>query len=246
MAKYSLWISDKYLNRFCVPLSRNRKNYKEKNELYEIDLLTVSLGKKAFIDNLRRSNLAPNQFDWNSVYSYIQYQMNHNTCYLPLLFIGDNVRDKLLIQVLNFHNKYRYHNGKTETKLFAEFKKSALPTDFSSMKSSLSYYRDSILNQIKENQHLLDNRNIPRKLAQKIYSCLQSTDHDEQIEYRNDILTEMLSYLTFRKLKTMEYGCVIGQKSIIEQAIDFEKESEDTSKEEFLTDDDWKKVKVYE
>lgn len=235
MAKYSLWISDQYLNRFCVPLSRDGKNYKEKNELYEIDLLTVSLGKNKFIDSLKNSNLAPNQFDWSSVYSYIRYQMNHRTCYLPLLFVGDNVRDKLLIQVLNFHNKYRYHNSKTEGKIITEFQTKPLQSDFSSMISSLSQYRDAILNQVKENQYLLDNCNIPRKLARKLYSCIQSTDYEEQREYKNDILIELLSYITFRRMKTIEYGCVIEQESIAKQEVNLEEDEFDPDEIAFLT-----------
>lgn len=246
MAKYSLWISDKYLNRFCVPLSRDGKNCKEKSELYEIDLVTVSLGKETFIESLKRSNMASVDFDWESAIGYIQYQMNHRTCYLPLLFAGNNViRDNLLIQVLNFHNKYRYHNGKTEGKIITEFKKSPLQTDFAVTLSFLAHYRDDILNQVKENWCLLDGRNIPRKLAQKLYSCIQSTDYEEQREYKNDILIEMLPYINFRRLKSAEYGCYIEQKLVDQQEIKIEEDEIDPY-DEYLTKEDWEKAKVYE
>ncbi len=240
MAKYSLWISDKYLNRFYVPLSRDGKNYKEKNELYEIDLLTVSLGKEDFIECLKKSSIAPNQFDWNSVYGYIQYQMNHETCYLPLLFVEENIVDSVLIQVLNFQNEHRYHQHQNETQILHSFQKRPMTKEFTKILFSLRIYRDYILDKVKNNQDMLSDGNLSIKLIQKIYSCIQSNDYDEQIEYKNDILLEMLSYINFRRLKTTEYGCHIKPALVNRHHIEpfVEDSNGRDSDDEFLTDDE--------
>lgn len=208
MAKYSLWISDRIGNKICIPMSRDCQTCREKVDLYEIDLLTVSLGKEGFINTLQKSNIVPKDFEWGNTSGYIQYQINQKKHYLPLLF----EKDKLLIQILNFQNKYRYQRSKTEGEIINEFKKIPFQSDFSKILLSLAHYRDEILQQMKMDLDLLNDCNISKKFAQKMYSCLQSTDYDEKREYQNDILIDMLSYITFRRLKAMEYACYVNQK----------------------------------
>lgn len=236
MAKYSLWIIDDSSKLFCVPLSRNGQSFKEKVDLYEIDLLTVSLGKECFIEQLKKSDLAPCDFNWNHVQGHIEYQANHETHLIPLLF----EKDDLLIKMLNFQNKYRSQQGKTETQILNMFQKGSMPEEFSQMLILLSNYRDFIINKIRMNPNMLKNKNLSRKMAQKIYSCIQSTDYDEQIAYKNDILTDMLSYLTFRRMKATEYGChhvttsIIDLPNLQENAL----ESWDPDEEAFLTEEE--------
>ena len=210
MAKYSLWVRDGFDNSFCVPLSRDGQTYKEKVELYEIDLVTVSLGKEKFIEQLKKSNLAPNNFNWNSVRGYVQYQRNQEKCYLPLLFEPDT----LLIKMLNFENKYRYHESYSETKIIERFKKGYLSGAFSTVASYLSHYRDFLLEQIQQNPNLLTSCYLKKRIAQRMYTCIYSIDEKERQEYKNDILLCMLEYSTFRRLKTMEYDCSIGDSIV--------------------------------
>ncbi len=47
-----------------------------------------------------------------------------------------------------------------------------------------------------------------------MYTCIYSIDENERQEYKNDILLCMLEYSTFRRLKTMEYDCSIGDSIV--------------------------------
>lgn len=68
---------------------------------------------------------------------------------------------------------------------------------------------------------------------------MQSIDYDEKREYQNEILIDMLSYMTFRRLKAMEYACYIGQK-LTNQTYhnSFEEYERDPDETAFLTEDE--------
>ncbi len=240
MAKYSLWVTDDLMNRFCVPMSRDGKTCKEKVDLYEIDLLTVWLGKEAFIEQLKKTNLAPKDFNWNHIQGYIQYQRNRRSYFLPLLF----ERDQLLIDILNFQNHYRCHEGLSETQILDMFKKTSLPIEFKRILFSLTNYRNLILEEIQNCPYMLEDRYLSKQMTQKFHSCIQSSDYNEQLEYKNDILVHMLSYITFRRLKTMEYSCDIKQllsgqlNTQIKE--EWDEEEKDPDQDAFLTDDEKK------
>lgn len=238
MAKYSLWVSDRLCNKVCVPLSRDGKTFSKKVELYEIDLLTISLGKEQFIQSLKQSNVFPNNFDWNSINAYITYSSNGKERYLPLIF----EKIEILINMINVQNTYRYHYKLSEAKLVEEMTSPNAPFDLALMKSRLQKYRDSLLRQISSHPEFLDNQNIPKNMAQKMYSCSKSYDYDEQIEYKNDILKNMMSYLNFRRLIAAQYGCHLNQRLASSQFIEEEEEVEerDPDEEAFLTEEEQK------
>lgn len=205
MAKYSLRVSDGNGNQLLVPFCRENGSKKEKVELYEIDLVTISLGKKQFIEQLKKSKIVPSNFDWSCFRGCIEYKSNHKTKYMPLLF----EQDKLLITMLNFQNQYRYHQGMSEKAMVSEFIKSHSQEDFHRMKFYLQSYRDQILAMIQKKADLLDDPNLPKEVSQKLYSYHQAITYEEQMEYRNDLLKKIFTYLNFRRCKAMEYGCQI-------------------------------------
>lgn len=235
MAKYSLWISDDKCNKVCVPLSRDGKNFSKKVELYEIDLLTVSLGKEKFLQSLKQSNIIPKDFDWESIYAYIQYNSNGKQKNLPLLF----EKTEILTSMLNVQNIYRYHHKLSETKLVEKMISSEHTLAF--FNSELRSYRDYLLQQISLYPEFLNNENLSRSLAQKFYSCLHSINYDEQMEYKNDILKNMMSYLNFRRLVAAECGCYLREDLALTQFVEEEDVDErDPDEEAFLTDDEKK------
>lgn len=243
MAKYSLWIEDDKCKRFCVPLSRNGQDLKEKVNLYEIDLLTISLGKQKFIQDLQNSHIAPIDFNWNSVTGYISYRLDGEDKLMPLLFEKDNA----LVGILNFYNKYYYHQKQTATKLQNKFLESTLPIDFQKVKSLLMLCRDQLLEAVIQNSDLLDNANLPKEFTSKIHCYMQAVTYDEKVEYKNDLLKKMFSYINFRRVKVLEYGCDIKQKLIDRQSgiLEVVEDEIDPDRYAFLTEDERAEMEGY-
>lgn len=243
MAKYSLWILDDNCNRFCVPLSRDGQNYKEKVELYEIDLLTVSLGKQKFIQALQNSHIAPNNFDWNSICGHIEYKANHKDIRMPLIF----EKDDMFIEILNFYNQHCYHQKQTATKVQEQFLESTLPNDFQKIKSLLIVCRDRLLDAVYEQPNLLYSESLPKEFTSKLHRYMHAVTLDEQVEYRNDLLKKMFSYINFRRVKALEYGCYVNQRLIDLQQVSLEiaEEEVDPDRYAFLTEDEKLEMEGY-
>lgn len=243
MAKYSLWIVDDNCNCFLVPLSRDGQNYKEKVELYEIDLLTISLGKQNFIEALKNSHIAPIDFHWYSVKGYIEYQSNRKSIHMPLIF----EKDKLFIDILNFYNKYCYYQGQTTTKIQKQLLEPTSSNDFQRIKSLLIVYRDKFLETVGQNPGILYNKNLTKELTSKVYRYMNAVTHDEQVEYRNDLLQKMFSYINYRRIKALEYDCRINQKLVDLQRTDLggEEDEVDPDQYAFLTEDEKMEMQGY-
>lgn len=242
MAKYSLWVTDDNMNKVCIPLSRDGQTYSEKSELYEIDLVTVSLGRERFIQTLKQSNIVPDNFDWNTVGGYIQYTSNRQPKYLPLIF----EKSALLEEMLNLQNFVRYYKGMSETEAIEKMSSYGSVDQLTAMNRLLRKFRDYILNRVQSNLEFLNDPNLPKKMGQSIYSCLNSVTYDEQIEWRNDILKQISSYINFRRLYTIdqginthEYICLTNKQPDPE----IEKEEYDPDEDAFLTEDE--KSKMY-
>lgn len=238
MPKYRLCIGDKNVKKFYVPFSRDGKTYQDRVELYEIDLLTISLGREAFIEALKKSNIAPDEFSWETVFGQIEYMNNHETKYLPLLF--DN--DKLLTHMINMQNKYRYHKQMSEGKLIELFTDQyfSRPNDLTNLLTELDAYKNEWLSQIQQNPKLLEDSGFSKNMQRILYSWLHSTTYDEQKEFETSFLKEILSYFNFRRLKMIEYDCytrdpIINQPN--SQLID-EKDEIDPDVDAFLTEEE--------
>ncbi len=204
MARYCLNIQDGYSNHFYVPMGRGKELAREKAELYEIDLITTTLGENDFIDKLKELHIAPMQFDWNFVEGSVQYIVNQEVHCLPLIF----ERDPLLLKIIQVHNKYRYHLGMSEAQLIHKITEpgAQLPYDLIDMLHSIIHYRDDILQLVSQNKELLNDPNLSKKLKELIYVWMQCNTYDEKREYEHDLLRQMLSYINLRRLKAMEYG----------------------------------------
>lgn len=238
MRKYKLWVSDDQANSFYVLFSRNQKDIYEKVELYEIDLLTVSLGIESFIESLKKSRIAPTNFNWNSINASIRYQWNQTEKYLPPIFM----KDQLLISMLNIQNEYRYHQKQTQQMVNQMLLENESLQQPRKTKYKLMVYRDYLLEVIRKNRDFLYDENLNRELKEKINCYLQSFCYDEQVKYKNEILRKMVSYSNFRRLKAMEYNCRISDK-LVEIINSQEVEEKDPDIDAFLTDEE--KVIMY-
>ena len=220
MARYRLCISDQNANKFYVPFGRDGKEPKETVDLYEIDMVTISLGKEKLISELKKCNLASPNFDWNRVTGHIEYTYGQEKKYLPLLF----ERDPLLIQMVNLENKYRYHKGISESRVVNMICETSthLPDDLKRLLENLTQYRDCFLNEVVQTPELLADRNLSKKLRQQMYSWTQSSTYDERREYANDLLKQMISYMNLRRMKAAQYALyvsdpIVDQPQVIEE-----------------------------
>ena len=234
MARYSLWISSNS-GKYLIPLSRNNEETKEKVDLYEIDLVTISLGKEKFVETVKSSKIVPADFDWSTAFGYIQHRMNKKDKYLPLLF----KKDKTILQMINFVNEFRYHEKIPEEKLVQQFfTKNYISHLYEQLLTMLSDYCTKLIILARDNYESISNSIIPQKVKKKLYCFIQSTNYDEQLEYKNDILKELLFYINFRKVKTFEYGCSI-REPLINSHSNAQKETEEREDiDEFLTEDE--------
>lgn len=238
MTKYSLWISSDRCNPICIPLSRDNQLTKEKVNLYEIDLLTASLGKEKFIKELKKTGLLPHDFDWCTMIGYIEYNISHKKRWLPLLF----EKDKLILQMLTIQNQYRHHEGKTEAELITLLTR-ASNDQFKKLKSLLVTYSEHLIEGVRANPHLLYHQNMPKEVASKVHRYIESDTYDEKIEYSNEIIKKLFSYINFRKIKTVEYECQIEMYQKIENQL--EEDAYEPDKDAFLTDEEWRDMYGY-
>lgn len=242
MAKYRLCIRDENANKFYVPFRRDGNNFQEKVDLYEIDMVTITLGDEKFISALKQCNLAPSNFDWNHVSGYIEYTMNQVQKYLPLIF----ERDALLIQMINLENKYRHHQGMSESRVVNMIceKPTGLPDDLKQLLGDLKQYRDYFLNEVLQVPELIENPNLSKKIRQQIHSWMESVTYDEKKEYENDLLKQMLSYINLRRMKATEHGIRLHEAIVdLPQVLHEDEDRIDSDEFAFLTEEEMAQIR---
>lgn len=200
MAKYSLWLTDINNNSFFIPLRREGDRAKKNRELYEIDLLTVSLGEEQFIEQLQKSNIAPKDYDWSTSKVFIKYKVKDKEYYLSPLF----EKNSILVKILNFQNKYRYHKVMSVASIkeqVLDFEN--LNVDFIDILKEIEEFSSSTLLFIKDefvSYEFCSDAIIPRRLKQIVNVYEDAFSNEEKEVCERYFTNELLSYTTFRKV----------------------------------------------
>ena len=110
-------------------------------------------------------------------------------------------------------------------------------TDLKDMLAKLGTYSDFLIESVCKYQFDYLNSQLPKKIKRKVYCYMHSTNLEEQIEYRNDLVREFISYLNFRKVKIVEFNKQIGEKL---ETFPISDTMEENENEEFLTEEEKK------